>query len=122
MVSVEIMGMKVPVPGGQQMTITFDSGKAIMTDGNRREETTYKLDNSRTPHGIDLSSPKGQPNQVMQGICKIEGDTLKIGFPANGPGNARPTRSFDGKALGVMVFKAQTVKVFAGGRFTFRET
>jgi uncharacterized protein (TIGR03067 family) len=101
--SVEVMGMKIDVPMAQRPTITFDNGKAIMNDGMHREEATYKIDDSKTPKEIDISAPKNQ-GTTIKGIYKIEGDALKIAFPANGPGLARPT-TFDAKDAGVMVLK-----------------
>jgi uncharacterized protein (TIGR03067 family) len=102
--SFEVMGMKIDVPMAQRPTLTFDNGKAIMNDGMRREETTYKTNDSKTPKEIDINEPRNQGNQTIKGIYKIEGDTLKIAFSANGPGNARPT-TFDAKDAGVMVLK-----------------
>jgi uncharacterized protein (TIGR03067 family) len=103
--SFEIMGMNInPAMMGQQMSITFDNGKVVMKDGMRREESTYKLDDSKTPKAIDITSPPNQGNQMIKGIYKIESNTLKIAFPATGPMNVRPT-SFDGKDVGIMILK-----------------
>jgi uncharacterized protein (TIGR03067 family) len=103
LVGVELMGRKIDLPK-MQMTITFDKGKAVMNDGTRREESTYKIDDSKTPKEIDIHGPKNQGNQTMKAIYKFESDTLKIAFSANGPGLPRPT-AFDGKDAGVMVLK-----------------
>ncbi len=102
--SIEFMGMKIPVPNGQQMTLTFNNGKAVMNDGMRREETTYQIDERKTPKAIDLFEPKGQANQAIKGIYKVEGNKLTIAFPTNGPGVARPT-GFDAKDAGIMILK-----------------
>jgi uncharacterized protein (TIGR03067 family) len=102
--SIEFMGMKINPPGAQQMTLTFNNGKAVMNDGMRREETTYKLDDSQRPKAIDLFEPKGQANQAIKGIYKIEGNRLTIAFPVNGPGVARPA-AFDAKDCGIMILK-----------------
>ncbi len=126
MKSVEIMGMKIELPKGQELAFTFDGDKFIVHENMHREEGTYKLDESKTPKTIDMVTSKPQANQTIKGIYQLEGDTLKIAFDPQGPGGNRPT-SFDPKGAAVIIFKrtkepfrsAPAASVAGAVRFTF---
>jgi uncharacterized protein (TIGR03067 family) len=78
--------------------LTFtDDGKLVIKEGGREkpEGATYKVDAKKTPAEIDLIPPPGKKDPVMQGIFKIEGDTLTIcfmGAEAGGAAAPRPTK------------------------------
>jgi uncharacterized protein (TIGR03067 family) len=104
MVTVEIMGMKIDAPKGQELAFTFDGNKFIVHEKMRREEGTYKVDDTKTPKAIDLTAPMGQAMQMIKGIYQLDGDTLKIAFAPEGPNGNRPT-AFDAKTTAVIVLK-----------------
>jgi len=69
-----------PDPG---TTITFTAdGKLILKEGKRDkpEEGTYKADPKKSPAEIDLVPQIGGKGPTIQGIFKIEGDTLTLCF------------------------------------------
>jgi uncharacterized protein (TIGR03067 family) len=107
LVSMEFMGMKHDVPKGKEMSLTFKGGKVTKKEaGKKDEDGTYKLDNTKKPKEIDLTTPKdGKPNEteMMKAIYLIDGDTLKFAF-GGPPGSPRPT-AFDAKEIAIMTFK-----------------
>jgi uncharacterized protein (TIGR03067 family) len=108
LVSYEVNGKVTPAPEGKGMTLTFKDGKVTKKAKDEKdEEGTYKIDDTKKPAEIDMTTPKkGKPDEkeTMKGIFMIDGDTLKIGFTAKGPDAPRPT-AFDGKETGIMNFK-----------------
>jgi len=104
MVSIEIMGMKIEGPKGQELAFTFDGDKFIVHEAMHREEGSYKVDETKNPKAIDLVAPMGKMKETIKGIYQLEGDTLKIAFSPEGPNGNRPT-TFDAKVTAIIVFK-----------------
>jgi uncharacterized protein (TIGR03067 family) len=75
---------KNPDPG---TTITFAAdGKLILKEGKRDkpEEGTYKADAKKSPAEIDLVPQLGDKGPTLQGIYKVEGDSLILCFTLGG--------------------------------------
>jgi uncharacterized protein (TIGR03067 family) len=72
-------------------------GKYTITpDGKADISGTYNVDLSKTPNAIDMKPASGQfKDKTLQGIVKVDGDTMTIAFAA--PGKDRPT-AFESKA------------------------
>lgn len=67
---------------------------------------TYKIDATKTPMHIDTSAKGGTfDGKTLQGIVKVDGDTLTIAYAA--PGKDRPTtfESKEGSGVTVAVHK-----------------
>jgi uncharacterized protein (TIGR03067 family) len=67
--------------GGITFTFTAD-GKLLVREGNRDkpEEGTYKADPKKSPAEIDLVPQHNGNAPTLQGIYKIDGDTLTFCF------------------------------------------
>jgi uncharacterized protein (TIGR03067 family) len=50
----------------------------VGTKNGKDDPIGYKLDTSKTPYQIDLTSKKGGKDEKMLGILKIDGDKLII--------------------------------------------
>jgi uncharacterized protein (TIGR03067 family) len=98
------VGDEVSIRDGQ-ITIAPDE------DGGRREMATYTLDTSKDPKQIDfkpgVEGNQGEEPPVLQGIFKVEGDTLTIVLA--GPGVQRPTefKTSEGSTTLMAVLKRQ---------------
>jgi uncharacterized protein (TIGR03067 family) len=63
---------------------------------------TYKLDTTKTPITVDLTAKGGTyDGKTLQGIVKVDGDTMTIAFAE--PGKERPTKFESTKGSGVVV-------------------
>ena len=89
------MGKVEPAKEGRDAAIEFvKGGKAVMKEKGKPDEIgTWKVNAGKTPKEIDLVGPKqeGKKQEFMKGLYQIDGDTLKIAFPPNGPEGDRPT-------------------------------
>jgi uncharacterized protein (TIGR03067 family) len=88
-------GMDLPVPdGGIHFTFTAD-GKMVVREGKREKPDagTYTVDAKKNPAEIDLMPPPDKKEPTVQGIFKVDGDTMTLCF-ARGPGGTttRPTK------------------------------
>jgi uncharacterized protein (TIGR03067 family) len=76
-------GKEKPVPeGGIDFTFTED-GKLMVREGTRNDAASnktgsYKIDSKKTPAEIDIIPPADKKEATIQGIYKIEGDTLTL--------------------------------------------
>src|SRR5262245_38149427 len=97
-------GMETGADELSKMSIEFKGNKAIpKRDGNDEKEAEYKLDDSKKPKTIDVSTPDGKQ---IKGIYEIDGDSLKLCFVEEGD---RPTKfeSTEGSKVMYLVLKRQ---------------
>src|SRR5262245_47823317 len=74
-----------------KIRFVFEGEKLLVkVEGQTKDETTFKIDPSKKPKQIDVTSSMG-PNKgkVAEGIYELDGDKLKICTPQ--PGEPRPT-------------------------------
>jgi uncharacterized protein (TIGR03067 family) len=89
-------GMNLPIPEGG-ITFTFDAdGTLTVREGNKGKPDTgsYKVDPKKDPAEIDLTPPADKKEAVLQGIYKLDGNTLTLCFRRGAPGAGRP-KNFD---------------------------
>src|SRR5262245_51832056 len=87
-------GKEQPVPkGGITFTFTAD-GKLTVTEGERKKDDTgsYKVDAKKDPAEVDIIPPADKKEPTVQGIYKVDGDTLTLCFSRGKAGAARPTK------------------------------
>src|SRR5262249_6818614 len=86
MVSGQREGKALPPQEVASIGMKFNGDKVQLLDGTRGDEATVKVDASKSPAWIDLTttregisrSGKVQTTEVLQGIFKIEGETLTL--------------------------------------------
>jgi uncharacterized protein (TIGR03067 family) len=86
-------GKEKPVPEGG-ITFTFAAdGKLTVKEGPREKADTgsYKIDPQKSPAELDIIPPEDKKEGPIQGIYKLDGDTLTICF-GRGTGGGRPTK------------------------------
>jgi uncharacterized protein (TIGR03067 family) len=105
--SIEFKDMIVDAPKDKESTFTFKDDKITMKEGKTpKTEGTYKLDEKKNPKEIDVTAPKEDNPKEMEtvkAVYTLDGDTLKLCMPNNGPAGPRP-KSLD-KDMGIMVLK-----------------
>jgi len=92
-------GMNLPVPeGGIAFTFAAD-GVLTVTESNKPKPDagSYRVDPKKDPAEIDLIPPADKREVVLQGIYRLDGDTLTLCFRPGAPGAGRP-KSFDSPA------------------------
>jgi len=62
----------------EDRTMKITGDKMTMTKDGKEDPGTYTVDKSKTPAHIDMTTKKGEKDQKIVGIYKIEGDTLTI--------------------------------------------
>lgn len=100
---------KPPAPdGGITFTFTAD-GKLLVREGKRDkpEEGTYKADPKKSPAEIDLVPQTAGNGPTLQGIYKIDGDTLTFCFAL---GAERPTEFASPVGSQVMLITCKRAK------------
>jgi uncharacterized protein (TIGR03067 family) len=92
----------------EKMRLVFAGEKiTVMVDGKQVDETTFKIDPSKSPRHIDIVSSGKGPNKGKSaaGIYTLEGNTLKI--CSGEPGSKRPTEfsSEKGSKTGILTLE-----------------
>jgi uncharacterized protein (TIGR03067 family) len=102
-------GKEKPVPDGGISFNFTDDGKLVVKEGTRGDAASYKtgsykIDAKKNPAEIDIIPPPDKKEPTIQGIFKIEGDTLTICI---GHDTARPTKfeSAEGAKTMLMILK-----------------
>jgi RNA polymerase sigma-70 factor (ECF subfamily) len=96
-----------PVDGFQDASAVFDKDKMSLIGQGGKKEYRIKLDPSKKPRAIDLTSLDGEFEGSNPAIYQLDGDTLKLCM-FNEPGNKkRPTEvaSNEGSKLLLMTFQ-----------------
>jgi RNA polymerase sigma factor (sigma-70 family) len=98
---------------GQPATLTFVGDKTLSEVSNIGGKVveykgTYKIDPSRKPKEIDLTVERGEKNLgTSSGIYEVEGDSLRLCWPADPLDLERPTKleSKEGESYHLMTYK-----------------
>ena len=94
-----------PMPDKEMKDATFviEGDTIAMVKGDRKDPVTVKsIDTSKTPTWIDLQPPGGGAEKI-EGIYKLDGDTLEMCFKKTG----RPADFGQGKDIMYMKLKRQ---------------
>jgi len=105
-------GKERPVPkGGISFTFTAD-GKLIIREGEREKADTgtYKADPKKDPAELDIIPPEDKKEPTVQGIYKVDGDTLTLCFGRGKVGAARPSKFEAPEGSDVIVITLKRVK------------
>ena len=105
-------GKELPIPeGGVGFTFTAD-GKLMVKEGPKPKPDagTYKLEAKKDPAEIDLMPPADKKDPIVQGIYKLDGDTLTLCFSRGGPGQDRPKKFESPEGSNVVVITLKRAK------------
>jgi uncharacterized protein (TIGR03067 family) len=101
--SLEKDGQAVPAEKVKDMKFVFKDDTFTLSDGQRTENGTFKLDPTKKPKAMDATH--GNAKESAPFIYEIDGDTLKLCWRK--PGGERP-KEFTGKGTdGYMVLKRE---------------
>jgi uncharacterized protein (TIGR03067 family) len=100
-VSIENAGNKSRNVEGRKLVVKGDEWTAPV---GVMLKLKFKIDATKNPKQLDLTSDQGGGEQAWPGIYKIEGDTLTFCRPMR-PGGERPTEFKGGPGVFLMVCK-----------------
>jgi uncharacterized protein (TIGR03067 family) len=104
--------------GGQEVEFkdreaffVFDGADITISSGNKTEKLRVAtLDTTTDPRCVDLTEKReGRPDRTLEGVYKLDGDTLQIAHALPNVGKNRPT-GFDKSTERAMVWTLTRVK------------
>ena len=102
-----IKGSDVPEDNLSEVSVSIKGSGYVLHKGDSTEQGKLKLDDSKSPHELDISPASGDNSgETMLGIYEISGDTLKICH--GNPGAARPANFEPGNDLMVIECKRKS--------------
>jgi uncharacterized protein (TIGR03067 family) len=103
--AIERDGKEVPLPPEARRTVTITADKL---EPAGQKAAPYKLGVEKKLGTIDVNPPEGKVKTV-KGLYELEGDTLKICFPARKPGEEgkRPEKLTSEGGRELLTFKRQ---------------
>jgi uncharacterized protein (TIGR03067 family) len=94
------------IPEGEKATVTFAAdGKVTMDKGGKLEEGTYKVNDSKKPHQLDLTMKEGDKVRTIPAIYEITGDTLRIAVIRGKDKDVPRPESFNAEGVFLLTFK-----------------
>jgi uncharacterized protein (TIGR03067 family) len=91
-------------------TVVVKGDQMIAKTGGKDDPATIKIDTSKNPAHIDLTSMKDGKPEVNYGIYKLEKDVLTICALEKGDAKDRPTKFEPGDKYLILVFERQPAK------------
>ena len=85
-----MIGKKTPDAELKAGRVTIKDGAFTLDHGNKKEKVAYKLDPSKNPKAIDLTTADKE-KMMTAAIYELDGDTLKICWSEKDP-DQRPTK------------------------------
>lgn len=116
-VGIEAGGEKLPdefvtkQPEAERI-LTIKGDKIISMKNGKEDPATFKIDGSKKPAEITITNKKGDKDETIQGIFKVDGDTLTICAIESDKAADRPKEfktSKDTKSL-ILILKKQKDK------------
>jgi uncharacterized protein (TIGR03067 family) len=92
---------------GDDRKVTIKDDKIIARLGGKEDPATIKLDASKTPGHIDLTSTKDGKTEVNYGIYKVEKDVLTICAAEKGEPKDRPKEFKAEGTVIILILKKQ---------------
>jgi uncharacterized protein (TIGR03067 family) len=92
---------KVPAEKAEKMTLTIKDNTFSLSDGQRTEAGTFKLDPAKSPKQLDLTVKDGKETALF--IYELNGDELKLCWRK--PEQPRPEKFTAEGTDGLMVLK-----------------
>ena len=94
----------------KEVYFVFKGAELTITSGNRVETCQIAaIDTTTDPKCIDLvEKRKGRPDRTLEGVYKIDGDTLQLAHELPGGGKSRPT-SFEKSVERALVYTLKRV-------------
>jgi uncharacterized protein (TIGR03067 family) len=101
LVSAQRRGENVPAKEVEGLRVVITGKKLIVKEPKRSEVATFKVDTTKKPLAIDLTSEKN-PDKAVLGIFEVKGDTLKLCWAKSG--GPRPTEFSTKKGADEVLF------------------
>jgi uncharacterized protein (TIGR03067 family) len=95
--------LKKLAPARRDVVITADTITAEF--GGKKETRTFKVDNTKTPHHIDLTLTKDGKAETSYGIYKVEKGVLMICATEQDKAESRPTEFKTGRDVFLMTVR-----------------
>jgi uncharacterized protein (TIGR03067 family) len=102
-VSRETDGKKTPDAELKALKVAIKDGTLTIDDGKKKEKVSYKLDPSKKPKAIELTTESGK--ETTPGIYELDGDGLKLCWSEKVAGRPTEFASKAGSGQSVIVLK-----------------